>query len=115
MYAQQKPAMTYLDDLPATSKLVVELLLHSRDDSSIVALLNAVFRTHNNFTRLRVPEEEHFLCRKGDNEHRDVVLQNLASGDLSRWFSKEYESWPDCYSPLPVECQGPCCRSQDLA
>ena len=79
--------ITYLDDLPATSKLVVELFLYSRDDSSIMALLDTVLRAHNNLARLRVPEEEHFLCRKGDDEHRDVVLQNLASGDLSPWIS----------------------------
>ena len=74
--------ITYLDDLPATSKLVVELFLQSCDDSSVVALFDAVLRADDNLSCLRIAEEEHLLRGERNDENRNVVFQDLSSRNL---------------------------------
>ena len=75
---------THLNDLPATSELVVEFFLQSRDDGRVVALFDPVLSADNNLPRFRVPEDEHLLSRESDDEHRDVVLEDFPCRDLRK-------------------------------
>ncbi len=48
-----------------------------------MTLLDPVLRTDSDLARLHVPEQKHLLRREGDDEHGDIVLEDLASGYLS--------------------------------
>jgi hypothetical protein len=79
-----------------------------------VALLDLILRTHNDFSRLGIAEEEHFLCGEGDDKNGDIVLQNFAVRNLlsiREWQPRELE---DVYVRPLAECQGLCCRLSGL-
>ena len=112
MYAQQKPAMTYLDDLPATSKLVVELLLRPGDDSSVVTLLHSVFSADNDLLSLGISEKKHLLRSESDDEDRNLIFKDFASRNLA---SKAVNAYPRAKMIRHIHLldgyQALCCRS----
>jgi hypothetical protein len=74
--------MTCLDNLPATSELVIEFFWKSRNYGNICALLNLVLCAHHNLACLGVPEQHHFLCCEAYKEHGHIVFQNLSLRNL---------------------------------
>lgn len=75
---------TYIDDLPSTSQLIIELFLYTGDCCNIGALFDLVLRTNHDFFRFSIPEDEDLLRAELDDENRDVILQHFAGCYLGR-------------------------------
>src|SRR6266852_2363150 len=82
IYPDTRQKTANLDDLPAPSQLILELLLHARDHSRIVALLAAVLGANDDFARLAIPEQENFLRRERDHVHGRVILQEATRANV---------------------------------
>jgi len=75
-------SVTYFDNLPPSRKFIIKLFFHPSYGSNINTLLNLVVSPNTDLARLGISEHQNFLCHKGDQEYRDIIIKNFCVGNL---------------------------------
>lgn len=83
---------TYLEDLPSTGSLVIQLGVDARDDGAVRALLHPVFSSGSYLARFDISETEDFLRGESHEEDGHFVFEDLAHAYLRELAGKNIES-----------------------